>query len=170
MLTGSTPKYNSTVSKLYIYDLTHYHHSCWTSQHAWDHFLHDLLRSFILLLLHLDASRQRDAALPARHRQPPRSSVAAVRGSQVFVLIPTQHYPVLFKLISYQDGAVTWWPIDLELSVVNSTIMSLYYSDDKINKWNKYHYRATFFMGSAKLEVTIVMSVSMTNWTEINSS
>lgn len=57
-----------------------------TVQHAQHPLLHDFLRSFVLLLLHLDADRQGDAALPARHTQPPRPSVAAVRGSQVFVL------------------------------------------------------------------------------------
>ena len=57
-----------------------------TVQHAQHPLLHDFLRSFVLLLLHLDADRQGDAALPARHTQPPRSCVAAVRGSQVFVL------------------------------------------------------------------------------------
>ena len=59
-----------------------------TVQHAQHPLLHDFLRSFVLLLLHLDADRQGDAALPARHTQPPRPCVAAVRGSQsqVFVL------------------------------------------------------------------------------------
>ena len=58
-----------------------------TDQHARYPILHDLLRSPVLFLLHLDANRQRNAALPAQQRRPPSSCVAAVWGTQVFVLI-----------------------------------------------------------------------------------
>lgn len=92
MLTGSTPKNNSIKTVIRPDSLSSFMVNISISQNAWDHLLHDLLRSFILLLLHLDANRQRNAALPARHRQPPRSYVAAVGGWQVFVLIPGQHY------------------------------------------------------------------------------
>ena len=67
----------------------HYNRITVKGQHARYPILHDLLRSPVLLLLHLDANRQRDVALPAQQRQPPASCVAAVWGTQVFVIIVT---------------------------------------------------------------------------------
>ena len=75
----------------------HYNQITVKGQHARYPILHDLLRSPVLLLLHLDANRQRDAALPAQQRQPPASYVAAVWGTQVFVIIVTLSFDNLNK-------------------------------------------------------------------------
>ena len=75
----------------------HYNQITVKGQHARYSILHDLLRSPVLLLLHLDANRQRDVALPAQQGQPPASCVAAVWGAQVFVIIVTLSFDNLNK-------------------------------------------------------------------------